>query len=55
VALPVTQAAERTHEEALAQGYGDLDCAAVARAVGAYAPPEIATAVASVALLGGAG
>jgi 3-hydroxyisobutyrate dehydrogenase-like beta-hydroxyacid dehydrogenase len=55
VAMPVTQAAGRTHEEALAQGYGDLDCAAVARTVGAHAPPEISTAVASVALLGGAG
>jgi 3-hydroxyisobutyrate dehydrogenase-like beta-hydroxyacid dehydrogenase len=55
IELPVTQAAERTHEQALALGYGDLDCAAIARAVGGYPEPAVATADASAAALGGAG
>jgi 3-hydroxyisobutyrate dehydrogenase-like beta-hydroxyacid dehydrogenase len=55
IALPVTRAAGHTHEQALALGYGDLDCAVVARAIGAHAPAEVAAAVTSVAVQGGAG
>lgn len=33
VELPLAQAAQRTHDTAVARGYGDQDCAAIARAV----------------------